>query len=145
MTFLTLNDQWIYNRINQKLKRVFFTYAQFSNLIFESLLSNNKRVIKMSTLIEDYKDYTFIVFMNDHESSVITYDAFFQFLYKRYFSRCAFESVYLIKFKTSMFANILKMLKFEKSAKGLRPFIKHQNKIRNWLILINKAELNTFL
>ena len=107
------------------MKRASFTYAQFSNLIFESLSSNDKEIIKMLTLIEDHKDYAFIVFMNDHESSIIIYDALFQFFYKRYFSRCAFESVYLIKFKILMFINILKMLKFEKSVEDLRSFIKH--------------------
>ena len=55
-------------------------------MIFESLLSNNERVIKMLTLIKDYENYVFIVFINDHESSAIIYDAFFQFLYKKYFS-----------------------------------------------------------
>ena len=107
------------------MKRASFTYAQFSNLIFESLSSNDKEIIKMSTLIEDHKDYAFIVFINNHESLIIIYNVFFQFFHKRYFSRCAFEFMYLIKFKILMFANILKVLKFEKSAEDLRPFIKH--------------------
>ena len=99
----------------------------------------------MSTLIEDYEDYTFIIFINNYENSTIIYDALFQFLYKKYFPRYVFKLIYLAKFKILMFINILKVLEFEKSVENLRPLIKHQNKIYNWLIFINKAELNAFL
>ena len=73
----------------------------------------------MSTLIENYEDYIFIIFMNNHESLIIIYDVFFQFFHKRYFSRYVFKFIYLTEFKILMFINILKVLKFEENAKGL--------------------------
>ena len=44
-----------------------------------------------------------------------------------------------------MFAESLEVLGFEGSAAGLRPFIKHKEKIKNWPTPANRAELDAVL
>ena len=97
------------------MKKALQIYFQFFNLIFNSLLFNDKSVIRMSILIKNYKDYIFIIFINDYKDFIKIFDTLFKFLYKKYFSRYIFEFVYLIEFKISLFANNLKMLEFEEN------------------------------
>ena len=84
-------------------------------MIFNSLLFNDKSVIRILILIKDYKDYIFIIFINNYKSFIKIFDALFKFLYKKYFSRYTFEFIYLIKFKILLFANNLKILKFKRN------------------------------
>ena len=89
-----------------------FIYSQFTNLIFDSLPSNDEKIIRISILIEDHKNHVFNIFINNYNNSIIIYNAFFNFLHENYFFKYIFESMYLSKFKISIFAINLEMLKF---------------------------------
>ena len=121
----------MYLRINQDLKDSSHTYVQFSNLMFDSLFSNDEKVVKMFNLIENHKKQAFLMFMNDHEASTIDYDSMFNFLHTRYFFKCAFELMYLFEYKTQMFSNNLKMFSFQNNVSELKSSMKHSNKIFN--------------
>ena len=99
----------------------------------------------MPTLTGNHSDHAFTVFIDDHGSSASTYDALFQFLHEQYFPRCAFGPGYLSGHKTNFFSNSLEVLGFQGSAEGLKPSIKHQDKIRNWPVPTNRTELDAFL
>ena len=108
-----------------------FIYSQFTNLIFDPLPPNNEKIIRISTLIEDHKNHTFNIFMNNHNNLAIIYNTFFNFLHEDYFFKYIFESMYLSKLKISIFAINLEMLKFQNNTKNLKSFIKYREKIRD--------------
>ena len=143
--FLTFNEQWIYLRISQKLKKASHIYVQFSNIIFDSLFSNDENIIRMMNLIENHENHFFSVFVNNHDAFNVIYETLFTFLHTCYFSRCAFDSIYLFESKTHLFANNLKVLKFQEDASNFRSSIKHKNKIVQWSMFKNRAKLNVFL
>ena len=117
--------------MNQNFKKSSFIYAQFSNLIFDSLSLNDVDVIKIITMIDDHDELIFAIFMNDHETSITNYEILFNFLHIQYFFKCVFDSIYLSDSKTYLFSNKLNLLKFEKNAKNLKSILKHRNKILN--------------
>ena len=129
--FLTPNGQWMYLRMGQGLKEAPHIYAQFSNLVFGPLPLNDEEIFRFVILIDDHNDHAFAVFMNDHGASAKDYESMFRFLHENYFPRCVFEPVYLSGHKTQMFSDSLKVLGFQGSASGLRPSMKHKNKILN--------------
>ena len=116
--------------MKQELKESSFIYAQFSDLMFESFSSNKADIVRMSTIIDDHNDTTFVVFMNDHDVSTTNFDNLFDFLHKKYFLKCVFEFVYLSNHKIHFFFDEVELLKFEKNAKKLRSTRKHREKIR---------------
>ena len=87
----------MYLKMNQDLKSSSYIYIQFLNLMFDSLFSNNEKIVKMFNLIENHEKQAFSMFMNDHETSAIDYDSMFNFLYICYFLKCAFELMYLFE------------------------------------------------
>ena len=143
--FIISSDQWIYLKMNQNLKGNPFIYAQFSDLIFDSLSPNDADVTRIITMIDDHDELTFAIFMNDHETSTTDYEILFNFLHTQYFLRCVFDSVYLSDPKTYLFSNKLDLLEFEENAKSLKPALKHRNKILNWSVSKNREKLNAFL
>lgn len=143
--FLILNNQWIYLRMSQELKRATHIYFQFSNLIFDSLSANEVRVRRMITILSIKKKTTFSIYMNDHVVSVRIFDSMFEFLHKQYFSRVIFESVYLSEHKTMIMSDNLELLEFQRTSEELRFSLKHREKIINWSILTNWAKLDAFL
>ena len=98
--------------MNQELKEAFHIYAQFENLIFDSLSKNVKGVKKMFTLIKRFINYVFQIFMNDYSIIIKDFNFMFAFLCKKYFSRIAFEFIYLVKFKIYIFFNNFELLNF---------------------------------
>ena len=117
--------------MNQNFKKNSFIYAQFSNLIFDSLSFNDVDVIKIITMIDDHDELIFAIFMNDHETSITNYEILFNFLHIQYFLKCVFDSIYLFDFKTYLFSNKLNFLEFEENAENLKSVLKHRNKILN--------------
>ena len=113
------------------LKKIAYIYVQFNDIVFESFLFNNEKIIKMINLIKNYNEYVFSMFMNDHEIINNNFEFFFEFLHICYFSKCVFESIYLINAKTHVFSNNLKILNFQKNVSKLRLSIKHFDKIKN--------------
>lgn len=100
INFLTFNEQWIYLRINQKLKKAFQIYVQFSNIIFEFLFSNDENIIRMNNLIENHENHFFLsIFMNNYDAANFIYEILFTFLQICYFSNCVFDSIYLFDSK----------------------------------------------
>ena len=143
--FITPNGQWVYNRMGQGLKGAPHTYAQFTDLVFGPLPANAEGVPRMPSIIDTYEKSAFRVFMDDHAGSATDYDTMFEFLSTKYFPRVAFGPVYLAGAKTFVFTNQLDVLGFQGSADGIRPSIKHREKVENWPTPTNRAELDAFL
>ena len=89
----------------------------------------------MPIIIKYYKASLFAVFINDYSGAGNNFNALFDFLYTIYFSKIAFNLVYLAEYKTFVFINNLLMLKFKKNKKKIRLLIKYRAKILNWPIL----------
>ncbi len=142
--FVLSHEQWVYLRMSMSLTKSSHIYAQFTNLVFESL-SSIKEFSTQETIIEDHETIAFAFFVNDHSSAQVTFETLFDFLHEHYFLRTAFESIYLNSRKTAVFIEKLNMIDFTDEFNELRSFVKHRTKIMKWLILINKAELNDFL
>ena len=67
--------------------------------------------------------------MNDHSAAIKDFDSMFNFLHEKYFLRVAFNLIYLSKSKTHIFAKNLELLDFHNNAQGLRPSLKHRQKV----------------
>lgn len=143
--FIAPNGQWVYLRMGQGLKGGPHTYAQFSDLVFGPLPANSAGVARMPSLIGTHGDHAFQVFMDDHAAAATTFEEMFKFLHEEYFPRVAFGPVYLSGHKTVVFGGSLELLGFHGSADGLRPSIKHREKIQTWPTPANRAELDAFL
>jgi hypothetical protein len=130
--------------MNMRFTESSHIYAQFTNLMFESL-SVIKEFLAQEIIIEDHENATFASFVNDHSKTKKTFEALFKFLHERYFSRTTFEFVYLSSKKIVTFIEKLNIIDFTNEFKKLRSFIKHRIKIMKWFILINWIELNNFL
>ena len=143
--FVISNDQWIYFKMNQDLKDAAHIYAQFDDLVFDSLSKNRERVVRMLTLLNRFFNHAFQIYMNDHSTFVRDFEFMFNFLHEQYFSRVAFDLIYFFDSKTHVFASSLELLDFQENATNLRFLIKHREKVQNWSILINRAKLNAFL
>jgi hypothetical protein len=78
-------------------------------------------------IISIFADGEFLPFMDDYISRFIDFDSFFEFLYKKYFSRIAFRLVYLSEQKTKAFGNTQTLLALLEVQKDLD----HQYSIRN--------------
>jgi hypothetical protein len=119
------------------------TYAQFTNLIFESL-SITEEIQAQSIIIEDYENATMTSFVNDHSKADKNFDSLINFFHEYYFFSVIFELRYLNLKKTTVFTKKLNMIKFIKEFDELRSFIKHKTKVFEWLTFINRAKLNDF-
>ncbi len=126
------------------LTKSFHTYAQFTNLMFDSL-STIEDFSTQDTIINDHEEAVMTSFVNDHSKAEVIFEVLFDFLHEYYFSKAAFEFIYLNSKKTIAFIEELNMIDFTKESNDLRSSIKHKIKIMKWFILINKAELNEFL
>ena len=142
---ITPSGQWVYLRMGQGLKGGPHTYAQFSDLVFGPLPANSTGIPRQPTLIGNDDSIGFAVFMDDHAASAEDYDSLFSFLHEKYFPRVAFGPVYLVGSKTKAFSDILEIVGFEGGPNGLRPSLKHRERIRNTEIPQNRAELDAFL
>ena len=110
--------------MSQSLKRVYVTYSQFENLIFEFLSKMKKESFEneiifkieitfvMLFIIGDYSDAGFCLFINDYMNIITNFDVIFEFLHTKYFFKTTFELVYLSKHKIYIFINNLKMMRF---------------------------------
>ncbi len=65
----------------------------------------------------------------------------FKFLHEQYFPRVIFGPVYLSGHKTVIMGDNLELLGFQGTPEGLRPSLKHREKIINWPTPTNRAEL----
>ena len=99
----------------------------------------------MPNLIGDHGNYSFSVFMDDHSGSATDFDTILTILHTQYFLQCIFGPVYLLGAKTQLFADSLEVLGFLGSVAGLKPIIKHQERIRDWPVPTNRAELDAFV
>ena len=71
----------------------------------------------MLSIIKNYDNATFTFFINDHIKFIKIFNNMFNFLYHKYFSKITFESIYLLKYKTHIFINFFKMMRFIKDIK----------------------------
>jgi hypothetical protein len=141
--FVSSHEQWVYLRMNMRFTESSHMYAQFTNLIFESL-SIIKEFKTQEIIIEDHEKATFASFVNDHSETETTYETLFKFLHEHYFLKAVFEFIYLSSKKIIIFIEELNMIDFIEEFNELRFFIKHRIKIMKWLIFINRVELNDF-
>ena len=141
---VTPHGQYVYRRMGQGLKGAPHTYSQFSDLVFGPIPKNDDQP-RFPSLIGDHGTEAFALFMDDHMAGFTTYEAQFNFLMNHYFPRVAFGPVYLVGPKTHAFADSLEMVGFQGSAEGLRPSIKHRERIRNWPTPRTKDELDAFI
>ena len=79
----------------------------------------------MSTIIENYRNVTMTLFMNDHTVSVTDFKALYKFFEESYFSRVEFKLIYLNLSKTAIFTDNLNLLDFTGSSETIRSSIKH--------------------
>lgn len=114
--------------MSMRLTESSHTYAQFTNLVFESL-SIIKEFKTQEIIIEDHEDATFASFVNDHSETETTYEALFKFLHEHYFFRAVFELIYLSSKKIIAFIEELNMIDFIEESNELRSSIKHRIKI----------------
>lgn len=77
--------------------------------------------------------------------SAVSFEVIYDFLYEKYFPRMIFGPVYLAEKKVRVFKSSLEAVGFEGSKEGIRPSIKHREKIRDWLNPTNREELDGFL
>lgn len=98
----------------------------------------------MPTIIGTRKKTTFSLYLDNHLSSVKTFQDMHKFLCEIFFPRIAFNFVYLIKKKTLAFDDRFNILSFEKIVKGLKPALKYQDMFKNWATPTNRKELDTF-
>ena len=78
--------------------------------MFKLLLLNNKEITQMYSLIKNNKDYNFTILINDYSALVIDFNILFTFLYIKYFLKCVFKSVYLLKVETYLFFTSINLL-----------------------------------
>ena len=143
--FIGPNGQWVYQRMGQGLKGAPFTYSQFGDLVFGPLPVNTEGIPRMPTLLGVSEDHAFQIFMDDHAGSAKSFEALYNFLANQYFPRVAFGPIYLSGPKTNLFMSSLELLGFEGNSNGIRPSLKHREKISNWAVPTNRAELDAFL
>jgi hypothetical protein len=141
--FVSSHEQWAYLKMSMRFTESLHTYAQFMNLMFESL-SVIKEFMTQEIIIENHEETTFASFVNDHSQAEVTFEALFKFLHEHYFFRTTFEFIYLSSKKIIAFTEELNMIDFIDEFNELRSFFKHRVKIMKWLILINRVELNDF-
>jgi hypothetical protein len=127
---VTPHSQYLYLHMRQGLRGALHTYAQFTDLVFSSLLKS-KTQASMSSIIGTYEEEGFSPFIDDHLEGFKDFDSQFQFLHKRYFSRVAFEPISFSARKTRMFVKTLELIGFIGSSDGLRPSVRHQEQILN--------------
>jgi hypothetical protein len=120
------------------------TYAQFMNLIFESLSTMNEKSTQ-SIIIKHSEKTTMISFVNDYFEVEMIFEFLFKFFHHYYFFKMTFKFVYFNSKKTIIFIKELNMINFIKKSNEIRSSIKHWIKIMKWFIFINKIELNEFL
>jgi len=143
---VTPHGQYLYLRMGQGLKGAAATYTQFGDLVFGPL-PKTEEVPAMPSLIGEQSNgqEAFSLFMDDHCGSATSFDSMFTFLHEKYFPRVAFGPVYLSGSKTFVFTDSLEMVGFTGGAGGLRPSIKHREKILNWPEPINREELDAII
>ena len=99
----------------------------------------------MPTIIGDHGNVAMAPFMDDHAASATDFKTLYQFLESSYFPRVAFGPIYLNPLKTAIFTDSLDLLGFTGGPGNIRPSIKHREKILNWPIPRNRAQLDGFL
>ena len=130
--------------MGMRLKNSSHTYSQFTDLVFRPL-PQGKDSGRLLTIIDNHEPSAFTPFMDDHAVAENDFDQLLTFLHCQYFPRLTFGPIYLNLWKTVAFAKSLEIVGFEGNRKGLRPSIKHHQKIVNWPVPQNHEELDAFL
>jgi hypothetical protein len=87
----------------------------------QSLPPNSQGVARMPSLIGDYNDHLFSVFMDYHGAFAIDFDTLFEFLHTQCLPQCAFRSIYLSGHKTHFFSHSLDILRLLIRGEDLKP------------------------
>jgi hypothetical protein len=130
--------------MGQGLRGAPHTYTQFTDLVFGPLPKSETQA-KMDSIIGTYAEGGFSPFMDDHLGGFKDFDSQFKFLHEKYFPRVRFGPIALSAKKTKVFVKTLELIGFMGSLDGLRPSIRHRDRILNWPTPRNKAELDAFI
>lgn len=91
--FITLNKQWVYLCIGQKLKNAAYIYSPFINTVFGPLLKAQK-ISQMPVLINVYKEDLFSIYIDNHIRIAKLFEVIYTFLHNNYFPRVVFGLIY---------------------------------------------------
>jgi hypothetical protein len=100
-----------------KFTKSLHIYAQFTNLMFESLFIIKKFLIQ-EIIIEDHENATFVSFVNDYSKTEKTFETLFKFLHERYFFKTTFEFIYLSLKNIVIFIEELNMIDLQINLKN---------------------------
>ena len=142
--FVTPHGQYAYLQIGQGLIGAPHTYSHVSDMVFRHL-PKITTVPAQSSLIGDQGDWGFSLFMDDHIGAAISFEAMFNFLHHHYFPHAIFGPVYLAPHKTFVFTDQLDFVGLTGDKNGLRPSMKHRERIRHWPIPTTRAKVEAFL
>lgn len=140
----TPHGQYMYLRMGQGLKGAPHTYSQFTDLVFGPLPASSISPA-LPSIIGNQENSGFSPFMDDHLGGFTDFNAQFDFLHQHYFPRIAFGPVYLSGSKTFAFMENLELIGFTGSSEGLRPSVKHLERMNNWPTPKTKQELDAFI
>ncbi len=90
--------------MGQRFIDAFYTYFQFSGMVFEHFLKTETLRAK-TTPIGDQGDWEFSFFMDDLIGAAISFETMFNFLHWYYFLHASFGFVYLAPYKTFVFTD----------------------------------------
>lgn len=110
--------------MKMNLIEILHIYAQFTNLIFESLSSTKEKSAK-SIIIKKHENVAMILFANDHACAAVNFEKLHDFLHVKYFFKMTFDSIYLNFQKTYAFIENLNMIEFNEKSKKIKFSIKH--------------------
>ncbi|KAJ6125848.1 Ribonuclease H-like protein [Penicillium samsonianum] len=141
---ITTHGQYAHRRMGISLKNAMHTYAQFTGMVFGQLPGSEGNSRQDST-IGDHREAGFSPFVEGHLGSATPYETLFRFLHEKYFPRVVFGPVYLAEKKVRVFESSLEAVGFEGSREGIRPSLRHMEKIKDWPTPTNREELDGFL
>lgn len=141
---ITPYSQYFYRRIGQGLKGSSYTYYQFSNLVFGKMPPTETYEI-MPSLIRNYREFAFSPFIDNYNMSASTFKEIYIFIHKKYLPRVVQGLVYRTGKKSFFFIYNIDLIGFTGGVDGLRPSVRHRDRIIDWPAPTNREELDTFL
>ena len=128
VVIIILSSQWLYLYIGQGLKGALYIYSQLFNLAFGLLLRTNI-IDAFLTLIEDYREYRFTLYIDDYIYIATRFKAIFNFLHTQYFLYIAQALILLALYKANFFYSHIELLGFTTTIEGLQVGLKHQDRV----------------
>jgi len=123
--------QLFYNRMAQGLTGAPHTYCAFTDMTF-GFLPSTQSTAAMSSMIGDNGETAFSPFVDDHNGAAVDFDSMAKLLHEQYFPRVAWAPIFLTGRKSSFFMPDLSFIGFTGDVRGLRPSIRHRERVLQW-------------